>query len=169
LRTAYAVQSLAHHPLAGQSLFSGLYLNELLLRLLPREVPAPELYSAYGETLLALGLAPRAEPLILRRFEWACLEALGVAFSLREDVLGEPLVPTRRYDLDPGRGLYALSGGVDAGWSGAHLIGLAEEAFDDPAVRRPAQALMQKALAPHLGGRPLAAARFLQDAEETSS
>ena len=166
LRTAYAVQPLTHHPLTGQSLFAGLYLNELLLRLLPREVPAPELFSAYGEALLALGLAPRAEPLILRRFEWACLEALGVAFSLTEDIVGTPLRPTLRYGLDPGRGLYALSGGADAGWLGAHLLALAEEQFEDPAVRRVAQALLGKALAPQLGGRPLAAARFLQDAEE---
>ncbi|MEY3042819.1 MAG: hypothetical protein RLZZ174_1901 [Pseudomonadota bacterium] len=168
LRTAYAVQPLAHHTLAGQSLFSGLYLNELLLRLLPREVPAPELFSAYGAALQGLRLAPRAEPLILRRFEWACLEALGVAFSLTEDVAGEPLRPNSRYGLDPGRGLYALSSPGEVGWMGAHLLGLAEEQFDDPAVRRVAQALLGKALAPQLGGRPLAAARFLLDAQERS-
>ena len=40
--------------LRGQRLFSGLYLNELLVRLLHRHDPHPQLFAAYGATLDAL-------------------------------------------------------------------------------------------------------------------
>jgi hypothetical protein len=38
-------------PLLGERLFSGLYLNELLVRLLHRHDPHPQLFAAYGSTL----------------------------------------------------------------------------------------------------------------------
>ena len=48
--------------LEGERLFHGWYLNELLLRLLPRHDPHPALYSAYAETLqLLAGDAMQAE------------------------------------------------------------------------------------------------------------
>ncbi len=37
--------------LNGQALFSGLYLNELLIRLLPAEDPQPEIFAHYAATL----------------------------------------------------------------------------------------------------------------------
>ena len=40
--------------LQGGALFSGLYLNELLVRLLPRELAQPELFVAYAGALGAL-------------------------------------------------------------------------------------------------------------------
>lgn len=63
-------------PLAGRSLMSAWYMNELLLRLLPREDPHPGLYEAYDEALQALeggGSAASA----LRRFEWTLLAETG--------------------------------------------------------------------------------------------
>ena len=40
--------------LNGEALFSGLYLNELLIRLLPAEDPHPAVFEHYAATLLAL-------------------------------------------------------------------------------------------------------------------
>jgi DNA repair protein RecO (recombination protein O) len=44
--------------LRGDRLYSGLYVNELLVRLLHRYDPHPQLFVAYGDTLqsLAIGL-----------------------------------------------------------------------------------------------------------------
>lgn len=161
LRTAYGFQSGSGQPLTGQALFAGLYLNELLLRLFPREAPAEGLFEAYGEALDALRLAPLAEPVILRRFEWACLEALGLAFSLAEDGSGQALHPGGAYRFEAGSGLLAAAPGQ--GWAGADLLALAEGDFSTPTRRRLAQVLLAAALEPALGGRPLQGVRFLSD------
>src|SRR4029450_2183367 len=41
-------------PLRGESLMCGFYLNELLLRLLPRDDPHEALFESYGEALARL-------------------------------------------------------------------------------------------------------------------
>ena len=63
-------------PLTGKSLMSAWYMNELLLRLLPREDPHPGLYEAYDAALQALGQGSSAAS-ALRRFEWTLLEETG--------------------------------------------------------------------------------------------
>lgn len=164
LRTAYAFQGGPGQPLAGQGLFAGLYMNELVLRLFPREAPSEGLFEAYGEAVEALRLAPVAEPVILRRFEWTCLETLGLAFSLTEDGDGQALRPGGTYRFEAGVGLHAAAPGQ--GWAGAELLALGEGDFSTPALRRLARELFAAALAPALGGRLLQAARFLTDPDE---
>lgn len=70
-------------PLTGKSLMSAWYMNELLLRLLPREDAHPGLYDAYDGALMALGEGGSAAS-ALRRFEWTLLEETGYGFE------GEP-------------------------------------------------------------------------------
>ncbi len=70
-------------PLSGRALMSGWYMNELLLRLLPREDPHPGLYDAYDAALKALAGGGSAAS-ALRRFEWTLLEETGYGFE------GEP-------------------------------------------------------------------------------
>ena len=62
--------------LTGKSLMSAWYMNELILRLLPREDPHPGLYEAYDAALQALGQGGSAAS-ALRRFEWTLLEETG--------------------------------------------------------------------------------------------
>ena len=50
--------------LHGDVLFSGLYLNELLIRLLPAQDPQPELFEHYGLTLQALAAGRPLQPLL---------------------------------------------------------------------------------------------------------
>lgn len=62
--------------LDGRALMSAWYMNELLLRMLPREDPHPVLYDAYDAALQALQEGGRAAA-ALRRFEWVLLEETG--------------------------------------------------------------------------------------------
>ncbi|MDP3037388.1 MAG: DNA repair protein RecO, partial [Rhodocyclaceae bacterium] len=74
--------------LQGDDLLLGYYLNELLLKLLPREDAHAALYDAYAAALLALSAeATHAE--VLRRFEKALLAELGYGLTLDRDVEGE--------------------------------------------------------------------------------
>jgi DNA repair protein RecO (recombination protein O) len=63
-------------PLGGTALMSAWYLNELLLRLLPREDAHPLLYDAYDTALTQLAAGTRAAG-ALRRFEWILLRETG--------------------------------------------------------------------------------------------
>ncbi|MEO6227578.1 MAG: DNA repair protein RecO [Thermomonas sp.] len=101
LTTAEAVD--AAPLLRGDATMAGFYLNELCLRLAPRQDPQPELHAAYAVTRERLG---QHEPLAwtLRRFERDLLDALGVGFALDADGDGSPLDPAARYLLDPEHG-----------------------------------------------------------------
>ncbi|MFA5490629.1 MAG: DNA repair protein RecO [Candidimonas sp.] len=62
--------------LSGRALMSAWYMNELLLRLLPREDPHPALYDAYDGALQRLATGSSAAG-ALRRFEWTLLHETG--------------------------------------------------------------------------------------------
>jgi DNA repair protein RecO (recombination protein O) len=81
----------------GSALMSAFYLNELLLKLLPRDDPHPALYAQYEATLADL-VAGADQPTLLRRFELRLLAELGYGLELARDVeSGEPIVAEARY------------------------------------------------------------------------
>ncbi|MEB0039686.1 MULTISPECIES: DNA repair protein RecO [unclassified Pseudomonas] len=140
--------------LIGEALFSGLYLNELLIRLLPPEVPHPAVFDHYAATLLALAEGRALEPL-LRSFEWRLLDELGYGFDLHADIDGEPVASDGMYRLRVDAGLervWLLQPGV---FQGVELLAMAEADWNAPGALAAAKRLMRQALAVHLGGRPL--------------
>jgi len=85
-------------PLGGRSLMSAWYMNELLLRLLPREDPHPRLYDAYDAALQALGEGAQAAS-ALRRFEWILLEETGYGLEGELPPFDEPAEERRMRSL----------------------------------------------------------------------
>ncbi len=75
--------------LHGDALFSGLYLNELLMRLLPAEAPFPALFEHYTLTLQALqpGLFRGSELAALAEADWDAPGALLAAKRLMRQAL----------------------------------------------------------------------------------
>ena len=140
--------------LSGDALFSGLYLNELLIRLLPAEDAHPELFQHYAATLPLLAAGQPLEPL-LRAFEWRLLEELGYGFSLGEDLAGRPIDPQGLYRLLPEAGLEPVGQFQPGVFQGSDLLAMAATQWSTPGVLAAAKRLMRQALAPHLGGRPL--------------
>lgn len=140
--------------LHGRALFSGLYLNELLLRLLPLEEPYPALFEHYHLTLLALAEARPLEPL-LRAFEWQLLVALGYDFSLNGEGNGAPLQPNAYYAWHPETGLYAAAVTEPSVFLGAELLALANADWQVAGALTAAKRLMRQVFNVHLGGRPL--------------
>ena len=66
--------------LKGERLFSGIYLNELLIRLLHRNDTHPNLFIAYADAIATLG-GERSMDDTLRQFEFILLEELGYGCS----------------------------------------------------------------------------------------
>ena len=66
--------------LSSKFLYSGFYLNELMVRLLPENIPCPDLFQLYQTSIYALSLQQSIEP-VLRRFELSLLEELGMSID----------------------------------------------------------------------------------------
>ncbi len=149
------VQGMA--ALVGDRLFSGMYMNELLVRLLHRNDAHPTLFASYTAALKALGSGTAVDT-VLRRFELALLEELGYRLELEVDsVSGQPIQESQRYCYDPGNGLVAcgeVTDSPDTAFSGTELLAMASGEFGGP-VRLTARQLLREALAVHLGGEPL--------------
>jgi len=131
-----------------------LYLNELLMRLLPAEAPSPGLFDHYAQTLQALLAGRPLEPL-LRAFEWRLLDELGYAFSLHMDVNEQPIAAEGRYRLRVDAGLERVELPQPGLFGGTELLALAEADWEMPGALLAAKRLMRQALAVHLGGKPL--------------
>lgn len=139
--------------LRGEHLFSALYLNELLLRLLHRHDPHPTLFAAYAAALDQLSAAERPDT-PLRRFELGLLDELGYGFPLdRDGRTGAPIAADVNYRFDPGFGLVVAAADSD-GLAGGELLRMAAGDFEGSA-RPVARQLLRQALASHLGPEPL--------------
>ena len=86
-------------PLSGRAFMSAWYLNELILRLLPREDPHPQLYDAYDTALIQLAAGSGAAA-ALRRFEWMLLQETGYGLDAPAPDFDDPLTePALRRSL----------------------------------------------------------------------
>ena len=145
------------HELRGERLFSGMYVNELLVRLLHQHDPHPQLFAAYTQTLQSLA-GEAAVDTALRHFELTLLDELGYSFDLALDAdSGEPVQADRWYHYAPDLGLVARGDATDPSrpaYAGADLITMAGGQFGG-AVRVTAKRLLRQALADHLGNVPL--------------
>ncbi|WP_339487621.1 DNA repair protein RecO [Pseudomonas sp. EL_65y_Pfl2_R95] len=151
--------------MAGEALFSGLYLNELLIRLLPAEDAQPAVFDHYAMTLLALGQGRAIEPL-LRSFEWRLLDQLGYGFALDQDLHGQPVISDGIYRLQTEDGLVPIGQWQPGAFQGAELLAMAEANWHTPGALAAAKRLMRQALAPHLGGKPLVSRELFMTLKE---
>ena len=153
----------------GAALLCGFYLNELLLKLLPREDPHPGLWREYRNALAALNedAAPSAQAATLRRFELHLLAELGYGPPLTHDAAtGEPVDPAQRYHYAFERGPLRAVEEPRTAWPvvrGATLLALAHERFDDAEVAAEAKRLMRVILDHHLEARRIFSRRVVQD------
>jgi DNA repair protein RecO (recombination protein O) len=165
LRNAEALD--AAPRLVGHAMLAGFYVNELLLRLAPRQDPLPELYDAYAQARAALAGGENLA-WALRRFERDLLECLGFGFDLGCDVEGAPIDPAARYQLDPEHGLRRLL--IDRGAAerrqaatGVALLCLAEDRLPAAPDLASLRIGMRRVLAHHLGARGLKSWEMLDD------
>jgi DNA repair protein RecO (recombination protein O) len=149
--------AVAAQRVTGPALFSGFYLNELLVRMLRRHDPYPELYQAYRGALSALAAGLQVEP-TLRLFERQLLGETGYGLQLACDSgSGAPLEAEAWYRYEAERGPFRVAGPQASGLvvSGRTLLALAQGAFDNDAQLRECKRLLRTILATHLGGKPL--------------
>ena len=157
LRSAEALD--AAPQLVGEATLAAFYVNELVLRLAPRQDPAPELFDAYARVRARLG-DPSSLAWTLRRFERDLLEALGVGFAFDVDGEGVAIDPAARYRLDAEHGPRRLlsdrgHGDRSDAATGSALLALAVDEMPDGDDLGGLRRALRPVLLHLLGGRPL--------------
>lgn len=112
--------------LTGAALFSGFYLNELLMKLLARSDPHAELFDVYANTLPCLTNPLEATvQASLRAFELKLLQALGVLPDLSVLTLTQQTVEAdARYALEAQTGVLVAGAEALGALPGHVLLGL---------------------------------------------
>ncbi|CAN0484295.1 unnamed protein product, partial [Phaeothamnion confervicola] len=143
--------------LRGFGLMCGFYVNELILRLVPRDDAHEALFDAYASSLGRLG---GGEPTaaVLRGFEKRLLAELGYAMMLDRDAEdGAPIDPGRQYLYDPERG--PLPAGEGPGGEmvvrGSTLLGLHRDDYSSGETLQQARGLMRALIGQRLHGQTL--------------
>lgn len=145
--------------LEGNRSLCGFYLNELLLRVLARFDPHPELFAHYGEALAALVQGAVEPP--LRRFEVQLLAELGYRISWNVAADGAPVDTRAAYQFFPDAGFTPAQEAPKSGAiSGRELLAIHDWLEDETAVPdetglKVLKQVTRTALAPLLGDRPL--------------
>ena len=168
LRTLHSAEWQGGQPqLKGMALMCGFYLNELMLKLLPRDDPHETLFLHYQETLQLLS-ASNEFAAILRRFEKRLLQELGYALTLdREAGTDAPVLAEEWYSYIIERGPVRHSeaqNGVEL--RGKTLLDLAADDYSDPLTLQQGKALMRALLNHYLGDQPLHTRQLLRDLQQ---
>ena len=156
--------------LSGDALLSGYYANELLLKLMHRHDPQPEIFAMYGRTVQRLtGLVEPAA--LLRRYEMELLGLLGYALSLDHDGLQQQdLEPQQYYEYRAEQG--AVPSSLTTGamlFRGDELLAIRAQEFHEPTTLRAANRLMRGVIAYHLDGKELQSRKVLRELRNKSA
>ena len=150
--------------LTGDALLSGYYVNELLLYMLHRHDPQPDIFSVYGDTVRRLAGRIDVAP-VLRRFEIELLRMLGYALNLDHATNGEnSLRPELQYEYRVEQGPVSVAEREGPMvFTGAELVAIQRQDFSEPAVLKSAGRLLRSVIAHHLGGKELNSRKVLKE------
>lgn len=148
------------HPInIPERVICGLYLNELILSMIPRLAPSPDLYRCYAQTVSTLNHCEDIE-LLLRKFEMNLLYNAGYALQLEHEAESQTAIEAEAYyQYDCTRGPIRCSSAsdndVEDRLSGRTLIWLRSLRRSDQLAMREAKRLLRKVLDYHLQNKPL--------------
>lgn len=149
--------------LAGESLYAGLYLNELVRRGMRENQLSHGMHEAYASAVSELALQKHDLESSLRRFERRYLKALGfeVVFS-SEQRTGNPILAESNYRFDPMAGFRTVRNETRSGvFAGRDLLEIAEDCYEREETRLAAKLILRDALQYHLGENALKARTLL--------
>ncbi|MFN7085544.1 MAG: DNA repair protein RecO [Burkholderiales bacterium] len=156
-------------PLRGLALICGFYLNELLLKLLPRDDPHDRLFAVYQETLGMLA-ADGNHAAVLRRFEKNLLRELGYAVLLDVDAeSGRPIAAERNYTYVIEHGPVPREGAArqnEVELSGQTLIDMQTDNYTSAVTQQQSKALMRALINHYLGNQVLHTRSLLRDLQQ---
>ena len=170
LRTLHRAEWQGGLPqLKGIALLCGFYLNEMMLKLLPRDDPHEQLFETYYRTLHALCNGDE-QAATLRRFERELLKELGYAPTLDRDIVsGEAIQTDRSYHYLIERGpVHGTAGAAIATenkleLTGQTLLDIARDDYSNPVTMQESKSLMRALINHYLGNQNLNTRQLLKD------
>ena len=144
-----AEATMAPYLLQGNNLISGLYLNELLLRILPPADPHPQLYKHYQYAIAQINQGNSTE-MVLRSFEWQTLNELGYGLQFENIIAAEDYIFNQEIGFSIAS--YKTQQRV---YTGDVLLEIAKQSWQERKVLVAAKYLFRNALLPLLGNKPL--------------
>ena len=144
--------------LKQESLFVGLYINELLYKLLHQNDPHQSLYEFYCQLMTQLSSSEIQQP-VLRRFEMLLLEELGYGLVLdAEAETGQAVSAESLYYYIPDQGLRLVqdqtADNLNA-FSGADIMALRQGQLEQQSALRAAKQLTRQVIDFYLDGKEL--------------
>ena len=179
LRTLHKAEWQGGLPqLKGIALLCGFYLNELMLKLLPRDDPHEHLFETYYRTLHALCNGDE-HAATLRRFEKQLLKELGYAPVLdREFASGNAIQSDHTYEYLIERGPVRSTSGsasvIATGsaaenrleLSGQTLLDIARDDYSNPVTMQQGKSLMRALINHYLGNQQINTRQLLKDLQQ---
>lgn len=161
LKTLHSIDwSDAFLTIEGNALVCGFYLNELVMRLVPKDDPCPRLYDFYHKTILALTLN-KSLNITLRRFELRLLQELGYEVSLKNDVQGSIIDPKKQYFYHAGSGASEIDKFSDKFViSGKTLLDMSDDNYENKKTEQESKQLMRYLINHYIGDKPLYSKRL---------
>lgn len=150
------------HWLTANRLASGLYVNELLHRLVGRHEALPELFDYYAHTIHQIqSLEISQLAIVLRLFEKFLITQLGYGLLFNVDAFtGVAVQADLYYSFNPEIGCYQCRGDwgqqtIEHLYKGSSLLALHTGELKEETALQDAKRLMRSVLATHLGKQPV--------------
>lgn len=112
--------------LNSTQIYSLMYINELIVRLLPQEIPQEDLFKLYDEFIYNFA-NEKEVGFNLRQFELDLLELLGYGINFNNDIENnEPIDPLATYEFVEERGFRKKT---NADFQGKDIINMSQRDF----------------------------------------
>lgn len=142
-------------PLQHTALYSGFYVNELLIRVVEKSTPFPQLFQDYLTCLTTLAISQNQVEPALRIFELKLLKTLGYGIDFLHCAgSGASIDPEMTYQYRAEKGFFASLIENQYTFTGQDLLAFAQLNFNANTLKS-AKRFTRLALKPYLGSQPL--------------
>ncbi|MFC0179432.1 DNA repair protein RecO [Thorsellia kenyensis] len=142
-------------PLSNTYLYSGIYLNELIQRVLESEVDCTLLYSEYLLAIQSLASQELSIEAVLRRFELILLKHLGYSVDFFHCAgSGQKIATDMTYIYYPEKGFVASMMNNKNVFLGQYILAMGHLDFLDKETLNCAKQFTRIALKPYVGSKP---------------
>jgi DNA repair protein RecO (recombination protein O) len=134
--------------LMGEILYCGLYVNELLFKLLPQEEASPSLFLKYSYLLKTLTASSTPNEIELRYFEKYLLKTIGYGLPLHKEAYSEDLIQSHLFYkyIPKGGFLRAEKNNSAPLFSGKALLAFDQETLKESQLLKEIKLLMRMAI-----------------------
>ena len=149
--------------LVGIPSLSGLYMNELIMKLLIQWDPHPDIFDVYQSSLMRLS-TKESPSAVLREFELGLIEELGYGIDWLHDIHGDAIEAGLDYGFMPEQGFVLLSqapqGSLKA--EGRHIQAIGNRNWQQSGSLALARKMCRTIIDPLIGFKDLNSRKLLQ-------